>query len=127
MKAVNELTEGHDSETSGAGLVLAEGTALNGEAISWCLSAYGSFRNIDTVSSVEAAKSAIKTQRPAVVLVGESVATEGARELLSELAVKLGETRVVVFADNLTDRQLDREANCGWFDRHPFAGHFRQP
>ncbi|MGV2335473.1 MAG UNVERIFIED_CONTAM: LuxR C-terminal-related transcriptional regulator [Planctomycetaceae bacterium] len=51
--------------------------------------------------------SAIRSQRPAVVLAGERVVVRALREIFTELAVRLGETRIAVFGDGLTDRQLD--------------------
>ncbi len=110
----NEIVPGAVNTTDSSStpqLILAEGCQLNAEAMSWCLSAYGTFRNIQSAGSVEEVRAAIRTQRPAIVLVGERVVTEGTRELLSELAVKMGETKVAVFADDLTDRQLDLIVN----------------
>lgn len=88
-------------------LVLAEGCRLNAEAIGWCLSAYGTFRDAEHVTSASELSSLIRTTRPALVLIGEQVIATGVRELFSELAVRMGETRIAVFADELTDRQLD--------------------
>lgn len=106
--AANRLTQ---DPSAGPRLILADGNRLNAEAIAWCLSAYGSFRNIEFLTSVEDVRAAIRTQRPALVLLGEHIMTDGTRELLSELAVKMGETKVAVFADRLTDRQLDLIVN----------------
>ena len=108
----NELPHQQKNEIpSGPGLILAEGNQLNAEAISWSLSAYGTFRNIQSLSSVEEVSSAIRAQRPSLVMVGEKIVSEGTRELLSEIAVKMGETKVAVLADELTDRQLDLVVN----------------
>ena len=88
-------------------LVLAESSQLNAESVAWCLSAYGSFRDIETVTTCTELGQLIRSQRPALVLVSERVAAEGIREVFAELAVRMGETRIAVFADDLTDRQLD--------------------
>lgn len=88
-------------------LVLSDGNKLNTEAIAWSLSAYGIFRDIQSTASADDVLAAIRAQRPSVVLLGERVVTEGIREILSELAVRMGETKVAVFADELTDRQID--------------------
>ncbi len=88
-------------------LIVAESSRLNGEAIAWCLSAYGNFRNCETVGTAEELLATIKSQRPAVVLIGERVVTQGILQVLQEVAVNMGETRVAIFADGLADRQLD--------------------
>ena len=100
-----------ESDVSGQKLVLAAVHKLNAESIAWCLSAYGSFRDVEAVGSVEELLSSIRTQRPKLILIGERIVAQGLREILSELAVRMGETRVAVFADDLTDRQLDLVAN----------------
>lgn len=94
-------------------MVIAESSRLNAEAVSWCLSAYGNFQNVESTFSTDELVNAIRTQRPAIVVVGEKIASEGIREVMIELAVKMGETRVAVFADQLTDRQLDLIASNG--------------
>lgn len=94
-------------------MVIAESSRLNAEAVSWCLSAYGNFQNVESTFSTEELLSAIRTQRPAIVVIGEKIASEGIREIVAELAVKMGETRVAVFADEMTDRQLDLVASNG--------------
>ncbi|GAB5442536.1 MAG: response regulator transcription factor [Fuerstiella sp.] len=106
--SVNRLP--HD-QSAGPRLIFADGNKLNAEAITWCLSAYGSFKDIEFVTSVDEVRTAIRSQRPALVLLGERIMTDGTRELLSELAVKMGETKIAVFADLLTDRQLDLIVN----------------
>lgn len=94
-------------------LIVAETSRLNAEAVSWCLTAYGSFREVASVADVDELVLAIKTQRPSLVLVGDQLASKGIREVVTELAVRMGETRIAVFADNLTDRQLDLIASNG--------------
>lgn len=91
--------------------VIADANRVNGESIAWCLNAYGGFRNVSTVTSSAEMLQAIRGQRPRLILVSERLATSTLRELFAELAVRLGETRVVVFADGLTDRQLDLVVN----------------
>ena len=88
-------------------LIVAESSRLNGEAIAWCLSAYGNFRNNETVGTAEELLAAIKSQRPALVLIGERIVAQGILQVLQEVAVNMGETRVAIFADGLADRQLD--------------------
>ena len=88
-------------------LIVAESSRLNGEAIAWCLSAYGNFRNSETVGTAEELLAAIKSQRPALVLIGERIVAQGILQVLQEVAVNMGETRVAIFADGLADRQLD--------------------
>lgn len=100
-------TDLEKSSVQGSGLLLADGNKLNTEAIAWNLSAYGGFQDIQSTSAAQEVLSAIRTKRPSVVLLGERIVTEGVREILSELAVRMGETKVVVFADELTDRQID--------------------
>ena len=116
----NDNAKQANGESGGPGLILAEGSRLNAEAISWSLSAYGAFRNIQSMLSVDDVIHAIRTERPSIVLVGEKIISEGIRDLLAQIAVKMGETKVVVFADELTDRQLDLIVNnrvCGLLSR----------
>jgi DNA-binding NarL/FixJ family response regulator len=87
--------------------VIADSNRLTAESLAWCLKSYGGFRNIVSVSSAQDLLSAIRSQRPAVVLAGERVVVRALREIFTELAVRLGETRIAVFGDGLTDRQLD--------------------
>jgi DNA-binding NarL/FixJ family response regulator len=91
--------------------VIAESSRVNAESIAWCLKAYGGFRNVTAVSSSSELLQTIRSQRPQVILVGERLIVAGLRDIFSELAVRLGETRIAVFADSLTDRQLDLIAN----------------
>ena len=63
--------------------VIADSNRVNAESIAWCLKAYGGFRNVTAVST--------------------------AAELIQ--TVRLGETRVAVFGDGLTDRQMDLIVN----------------
>ena len=100
-----------DSVTPSPKIVLATAYRMGAESIAWCLAGYGSFRDVQSVDSVKELLEAIRTQQPRVVVLGEKLVTEGFRDVLSELAVKMGETRVAVFADSLTDRQLDLVAN----------------
>ncbi len=100
-----------DSSERGTAVVIADPDLLHAEAISWCLSAYGAFQSVDHVVSVDELTSAIRSQRPSVVVIAESLIVDSIRTVSSELAVKLGETRVAVFGDHLTDRQLDLVAN----------------
>ncbi|MCA9047762.1 MAG: response regulator transcription factor [Planctomycetaceae bacterium] len=84
---------------------------FNAECVAWSLSAYGALRDIEAVEAVRELLNAVRTQRPTLIVVGERLITEGAREILGELAVRMGETRVAVFGDELTDRQLDLIVN----------------
>ncbi len=88
-------------------LLVAESSRLNAEAIAWCLSAYGSFRNVETVGSADELLAAIKSQRPSLVLIGERIVAQGILQVMQEVSVNMGETRVAIFADDLADRQLD--------------------
>ncbi len=92
---------------SHADAVVADANRVNGESVAWCLNAYGAFRNVSSVSTAGELLQAVRSSRPRIVLVGERLIATCLRELFSELAVRLGETIVVVFADGLTDRQLD--------------------
>ncbi|MCP4508469.1 MAG: hypothetical protein GY903_19615 [Fuerstiella sp.] len=105
------VSKSPDSVTPSPKIVLATAYRMGAESIAWCLAGYGSFRDVQSVDSVKELIEAIRTQQPRVVVLGEKIVTEGFREVLSELAVKMGETRVAVFADSLTDRQLDLVAN----------------
>jgi DNA-binding NarL/FixJ family response regulator len=106
MQAVIDTIQHHPSrEHSDA--VIADCNRLNAESIAWCLKSYGGFRNVFSVSSPEDLLAAIRSQRPTAVLVGERVVVRAIREIFTELAVRLGETKVAVLADGLTDRQLD--------------------
>jgi two-component system invasion response regulator UvrY len=100
-----------NSITPSTKIVLATAYRLGAESIAWCLAGYGSFRDVLSVNTVNGLLDAIRTQQPRVVVMGEKIVTEGFREILGELAVKMGETRVAVFADSLTDRQLDLVVN----------------
>lgn len=91
--------------------VIADSNRLNAESIAWCLKSYGGFRNVTSVATTSELLQAIRAQRPRVVLVGERLAVKALRDLFSELAVRLGETRIAVFGDSLTDRQLDLVVN----------------
>ena len=102
-------TELPQSQTTDA--VIADNSRVNAESIAWCLKAYGGFRNVTAVSSSSELLQMIRSQRPQVVLVGERLIVAGLRDIFSDLAVRLGETKIAVFADSLTDRQLDLIAN----------------
>lgn len=101
--------ESPQSHTADA--VIADSNRVNAESMAWCLRAYGGFRNVTAVSNVSELLVSIRSQRPQVVLIGERLITAASREVFSDLAVRLGETRIAVFADGLTDRQLDLIAN----------------
>ena len=94
-----------------ADAVIADNNRVNAESIAWCLKAYGGFRNVTAVSSASELLLSIRSQRPQVVLIGERLIAAVSRDVFSDLAVRLGETKVAVFADSLTDRQLDLIAN----------------
>ena len=94
-----------------ADAVIADCNRVNAESIAWCLKAYGGFRNVTAVSSSSELLLAIRSQRPQVVLIGERLIAVASRDVFSDLAVRLGETKIAVFADTLTDRQLDLIAN----------------
>ena len=102
-------TELPQSQTTDA--VIADDSRVNAESIAWCLKAYGGFRNVTAVSSSAELLQTIRSQRPQVVLIGERLIVAGLRDIFAELAVRLGETRIAVFTDLLTDRQLDLIAN----------------
>jgi len=53
----------------------------------------------------------IRSRRPALVVIAAPLVVDGIREISSELAVRMGETRVAVFGDQLTDRQMDLVTN----------------
>lgn len=108
MQNIPDITEAADRGTA---VVIADPDLLHAESISWCLSAYGAFQSVDHVMSVEELMTAIRSQRPSVVVIAETLIVDSIRTVTSELAVKLGETRIAVFADHLTDRQLDLVAN----------------
>ena len=108
MSQENQQTESQfTTATRQSEIVIADVCRLNGESIAWCLNAYGSFRSVTSVSSAEGLAAAIKEQRPGVALIGEGIVADGLREISGQLAIRLGETRLAVFADRLTDRQLD--------------------
>lgn len=106
MQAVTNHSQ-QDSSREHSDAVIADCNRLNAESIAWCLKSYGGFRNVLSVSSHQDLLGIIRSQRPAAVLVGERTVVPALRELFTELAVRLGETKVAVFADGLTDRQLD--------------------
>ncbi|MEJ7594900.1 MAG: response regulator transcription factor [Planctomycetaceae bacterium] len=91
--------------------VIADNNRVNAESMAWCLKAYGGFRNVTAVSTSSELLQTIRSQRPQVILIGERLVVAGLRDIFSDLAVRLGETRIAVFADALTDRQLDLIAN----------------
>ena len=102
-------TELPQSQTTDA--VIADNNRVNAESMAWCLKAYGGFRNVTALSTSAELLLTIRSQRPQVVLIGERLIVSGLRDVFSDLAVRLGETRIAVFADALTDRQLDLIAN----------------
>ena len=106
---VNQDT--HSTTDRAAAVVIADPNLLHAEAISWCLSAYGAFQSVDHVVTADALLSLIRSQRPSVIVIAESLIVDAVQDVMAELAVKLGETRVAVFADRLTDRQLDLVVN----------------
>ena len=109
VESLPAKTELPQSQTTDA--VIADNSRVNAESIAWCLKAYGGFRNVTAVSSSSELLQMIRSQRPQVVLVGERLIVAGLRDIFSDLAVRLGETKIAVFADSLTDRQLDLIAN----------------
>ena len=100
-----------ESTGRGTAVVIADPHLLHAEAISWCLNAYGAFCSVDHVMNVDDLLAAIRSQRPSVVVIAEALVVDAIRGVTSELAVKLGETQIAVFADRLTDRQLDLVVN----------------
>lgn len=111
MEGISSST--NHSAVEATKMVIAQTSRLDAEAMAWCLSAYGSFRDVESTFSVEELISAIRMQRPKLIVIGEQIASKGIREVVTELAVRMGETRVAVFADQLTDRQLDLVATNG--------------
>lgn len=102
-------------------LVVADSCRVNAESIAWCLNAYGAFRSVPSVAAPAELMPLVRSQRPRVILTGERLLLDVMRELFQELAVRLGETRVVSFADAFTDRQLDLVVNnriSGLLSRH---------
>lgn len=91
--------------------IIADCNRVNAESIAWCLKAYGGFRNVTAVASASELIQAIRSQRPQTVLISEKLIVAVMRDLFSELAVRLGETRVAIFGDGLTDRQMDLVVN----------------
>ena len=87
--------------------MIADSTRLNAESIAWCLMSYGGFRSVSPATTCSELISAVRSLRPALIVLSERVVVKCFRELFAELAVKLGEVRIAVFADELTDRQLD--------------------
>ena len=108
MHANSTATESTKRRTA---IIIADPTLLHAEAISWCLNAYGAFCSVDNVTNVDGMLAAIRSQRPSVMVIAESMIVDAIRGVTSELAVKLGETQIAVFADHLTDRQLDLVIN----------------
>lgn len=107
----NSFNSDNSDGRHSADAVVADSNRVNGESIAWCLNAYGGFRNVTSAGTTTELLQAIRSQRPQVILVGERLLIGAIREIFSELAVKLNETRVAVFADVLTDRQLDLVVN----------------
>ena len=107
--ATNRIAETSSDQQADA--LVADVSRATCESFAWCLNAYGGLRNVGTACNVAELLHAIRSQRPRVVLIGERLISAVMRDLFSELAVRLGETRVVVFADGLTDRQLDLVVN----------------
>ena len=95
----------------GRDLVIADPNVLNSESIAWCIKGYGIFRSVDCVGTVPQLMESIRSRRPALVVIAAPLVVDCIREVASELAVRMGETRVAVFGDQLTDRQLDLVAN----------------
>ena len=108
MQTIPFITQSTDRGTA---VVIADPHLLHAEAISWCLTAYGAFCSVDHVMNVDELLAAIRSQRPSVVVIAEALVVDVIREVTAELAVKLGETRIAVFADRLTDRQMDLVVN----------------
>ncbi len=100
-----------ESTDRGTAVLIADPNLLHAEAISWCLSAYGAFGSVEHVMTVDELLAAIRSQRPSVVVIAEALIVDSVRAVSAELAVKLEETRIAVFADRLTDRQLDLVVN----------------
>ncbi len=104
VRSENFSTEGN---SEGFDVVIADSTRLNAESIAWCLMSYGGFRSVSPATTCSELISAVRSLRPALIVLSERVVVKCFRELFAELAVKLGEVRIAVFADELTDRQLD--------------------
>ena len=101
--------------------IIADANRLNAESIAWCLKSYGGFRTVTPTTSSTDLLSTLRSQRPTLILLGEKVVIKCFREVFGELAVKLGEIRVAVFADDLSDRQLDLVSHnrvSGLLSRH---------
>ena len=96
-----------EGNAEGFDAVIAESTRLNAESIAWCLMSYGGFRSVNPATNCSELISAVRSLRPALIVLSERLVVKCFREIFAELAVKLGEIRIAVFADELTDRQLD--------------------
>lgn len=108
QRSENSSTEGN---SEGFDAVIADSTRLNAESIAWCLMSYGGFRSVTPATTCSELISAVRSLRPALIVLSERVVVKCFREVFAELAVKLGEVRIAVFADELTDRQLDLVTN----------------
>ena len=121
LASTRTADSGSTHESMQADALVADSSRATCESFAWCLNAYGGLKNVGAACTVPDLLHAIRSQRPRVVLIGERLVTTAMRDLFSELAVRLGETRIVVFADGLTDRQLDLIVNnriSGLVSRH---------
>lgn len=93
--------------TSQPRLLIAGKTLLEAESLRWCLQASGTFREVEITLTAAPTMEFVRASHPQLVLLGEELAIEITRPLCAEVCVRLGETRVAIFGDQLTGRQTE--------------------
>jgi len=94
-------------QTTPVSLVLIDPNCLLVEALPKCLREYADVTVVGRSLDVQDGLECLRRQKPDVCLVDADLYAKGFRLFADELAVRLGETRLAIFVDELTDVQLE--------------------
>ncbi|QDU40209.1 Response regulator protein VraR [Maioricimonas rarisocia] len=94
-------------QTTPISLVLIDPNCLLVEALPKCLSDYANVSVVGRSLNVPDGLECLRRQKPDLCLVDSDLYTSGFRQFADELSVRLGETRLAIFVDELSDVQLE--------------------
>lgn len=101
-------------QTTPVSLVLIDPNCLLVETLPKCLREYADVTVVGRSLDVQDGLECLRRQKPDVCLVDADLYAKGFRLFADELAVRLGETRLAIFVDELTDRAAgDRDLESG--------------
>ncbi|MFG0333797.1 MAG: DNA-binding response regulator [Maioricimonas sp. JB049] len=94
-------------QTSPVSLVLIDPNCLLVEALPRCLGEYADVTVVGRSLDVQDGLECLRRQKPDICLVDAALYVSGFRLFADELSVRLGETRLAIFVDELSDVQLE--------------------